>query len=139
MLLVSCWTKTHDTTTDKNIDSLKNSLNEEDFDDFFDRFKTDSLFQVERVKFPMTLKSWDIDEDKPTTDEIEIGSWRHLRFEYNDEYAKREIDAYTQKTKVFVDSAKLELRGVDNGILIDYDFIKLNGQWFLVSEKDYSN
>ena len=139
MLLVSCGTKTHDTTTDKNIDSVKASLNGEDFDNFFDRFKTDSLFQIERVKFPMTMKSWDIDEDKPSTDKIEIGSWRHLRFEYNDGYAKREIDAYTQETKVFADSAKLELRGVDNGILIDYDFIKLNGQWFLVSEKDYSN
>ena len=139
MLLVSCGTKTNDTTTDKDVDSVKTSLNEEDFGDFFDRFKTDSLFQIERVKFPMTTKSWNIDEDKPTTDKIEIVSWRHLRFEYKDEYAKREIDAYTQEEKVFADSAKLELRGVDNGILIDYDFIKVNGQWFLVSEKDYSN
>jgi hypothetical protein len=62
-----------------------------------------------------------------------------LRFEYKDEYARRQIDAYTQEKKIYSDSAKLELRGVDNGILIDYDFIKLNGQWFLVSEKDYSD
>ena len=139
MLLVSCGSKTHDTMTDKHIDSVKTSLNEEKFDDFFGRFKTDSLFQIERVKFPLTTESWNTDEDKPATDKVEIVSWRHLRFEYKDEYAKREIDAYTQETKVFADSAKLELRGVDNGIFIDYDFKKLNGEWFLVSEKDYSN
>lgn len=139
ILLVSCGTKTHDTAIDKDIDSVKASLDGEDFHDFFARFKEDSLFQIERVKFPMTIKSWDIDEDKPSTDKIEIGSWRHLKFEYKDEYAKREIDAYTQETKMFADSAKLELRGVDNGILIDFEFTKLNGQWFLVSEKDYSN
>jgi hypothetical protein len=139
LLLFSCGTKTNDSTADKNTESIKTDLVEENFNDFFERFKTDSIFQVERVMFPMTIKSWDTDEDKPTTDKIEISNWRHLEFEYNDEYAKREIDAYTQETKMYADSAKIQLRGVDNGIHIDYEFTTIGGQWFLVSEKDYSN
>lgn len=87
----------------------------------------------------MTIKSWDIDQDKPTTDKLAIKNWRHLDFEYQDEYAKREIDAYTQVTEMYTDSAKIQLRGVDNGIRIDYEFTKVNERWFLVSKKDYSN
>jgi hypothetical protein len=139
LLLLSCGAGTNNSTTDKSDDSIKTDLGEENFSDFFERFKTDSLFQVERVEFPMTIKSWDIDGDKPTTDKLEIRNWRHLDFEYKHEYAKREIDAYTQETKIYADSAKLQIRGVDNGILIDFEFTKVEGQWFLVSEKDYSN
>ncbi len=87
----------------------------------------------------MTIKSWDVDEDKPTTEKLEINNWRHLNFEYKNEYVKREIDAYTQETEMYADSAKIRLRGVDNGIHIDYEFTKAGGQWFLVSKKDYSN
>jgi hypothetical protein len=47
--------------------------------------------------------------------------------------------AYTQETKLFTDSAKIELRGVDNGIYIDFELYKEHGKWFLTSEKDFSN
>jgi Domain of unknown function (DUF4348) len=139
LLLASCGTQTNDSTTDKNVESEKTNLVGENFSDFFAKFKNDSLFQVERVKFPMTLKSWDIDQDKPTNDKLDISNWRHLDFEYMDDYAKREIDAYTQETKMYADSVKIQLRGVDNGIYIDYEFVNVDGKWFLVAEKDYSN
>ena len=138
-LLLSCGTKNSNSTADKDAGSLKTSLSGEEFNDFFEKFKADSLFQIEIVKFPLTMESWDDDEENPTTEKLEISNWRHLKFEYLDEFATRQTDAYTQETKVYTDSTKIELRGVDNGIHIDYDFIKVNGQWFLVSEKDYSN
>lgn len=84
-------------------------LSEENFISFFERFKADSLFQIERVKFPMTLKSCDIEQDKPTTEQLGISDWRNLDFGYKDEYAKREIDAYTQETKMCTDSVKVQL------------------------------
>ena len=131
ILLVSCGTKTTDLTAKKGIDK-------ETFDDFFNRFRSDSLFQVERVKFPLTLVTWDID-DNLTTEEINQKNWRHLRFEYKDEFGTREIDVYTQETKIYSDSAKIELRGVDNGIHVDYVFTKVNGQWTLTTERNYSD
>lgn len=135
-VLFSCGTKTTDHNSDKSIDSVKTELDGENFNDFFDEFKSDSLFQIERVKFPLTLISWDFRADNAKTNKLEISNWRYIRFEYEDEYA------YTQKTKIYDDSAKFELRGVGsvgNGALIDYNFIKLEGRWFLVSEKDFSD
>jgi hypothetical protein len=129
--LVGCGTKTTELTTDKNVQG-------ENFDDFFNNFRSDSLFQIERVKFPLTFVTWDID-DNLATEEISRENWRHLRLEYKNEFGTREIDAYTQETKIYADSAKIELRGVDNGIHVDYVFNKVDGQWTLTTERDYSN
>ena len=129
--LVGCGTKTTELTTDKNVQG-------ENFDDFFNKFRSDSIFQTERVKFPLTLVTWDID-DNLATEEIDRENWRHLKLEYKDEFGTREIDAYTQETKIYADSAKIELRGVDNGIHVDYVFNKVDGQWTLTTERDYSN
>lgn len=129
--LVGCGKKTTELTTDKNVQG-------ENFEDFFNKFRSDSLFQVERVKFPLQLVTWDID-DNLASEEINRENWRHLRFEYKNEFKTREIDAYTQEIKIYADSAKIELRGVDNGIQIDYVFNKVNGQWTLTTERDYSN
>jgi len=129
--LVSCGTKTTELTTDKNVQG-------ENFDDFFNKFRSDSLFQIERVKFPLPLVTWDID-DNLATEEIDRENWRHLRLEYKNEFGTREIDAYTQETKIYADSAKIELRGIDNGIHVDYVFNKVDGQWTLTTERDYSN
>jgi hypothetical protein len=129
--LFGCGTKTTELTTDKNVQG-------ENFDDFFNKFRSDSLFQIERVKFPLTLVTWDID-DKFATELVERENWKHLRLEYKDEFGTREIDAYTQETKIYADSAKIELRDVDNGIHVDYVFNKVEGQWTLTTERDYSN
>jgi hypothetical protein len=129
ILILGCKSK----TSDKSDNFLG-----EDFNDFYNEFISDSLFQLERTRFPFVMKSWDIN-DKLTVDKKEKSDWRFLKFEYKEEYGKREIDAYTQEIKIYSDSAKLELRGVDNGIYIDFEFYKENGKWLLVSEKDFSN
>lgn len=131
ILLLGCGTKTTEVTTD-------NKAGGESFNDFFDKFKSDSVFQAARVKFPLTLVTWG-DDDNPMTETIESGSWRHLRFEYKDEFGSRKIDAYTQETKIYADSAKIELRGVDNGIYLDFVFTKVNGLWTLTAKRDYSD
>jgi hypothetical protein len=52
---------------------------------------------------------------------------------------QRQVDAYTQVMKIYADSAKLKQRGVDNGIYVDYLFIKDKGKWILFTGRDYSN
>jgi hypothetical protein len=149
ILLNGCGTKTADTVTDNKKDSITQDpdkvvpttlVNEgEDFNEFFKRFTTDSLFQIERVKFPWTMMIWELDEDAPKKELTNKEEWRFSSFHYDESYATRQIDAYTQETKIYADSAKIELRGVDNGIHIDFEFHRINGQWTMVSEKDYSN
>jgi hypothetical protein len=131
LFLISCGTK--------KTDFASNQINDEEtFDDFFNKFRSDSIFQIERVKFPLALVTWNIG-DNLMTDNIDRDDWRHLRLEYKNEFATREIDAYTQETKIYTDSATIQLRGVDNGIHLDYVFNKINGKWILIIERDYSN
>lgn len=140
LFLISCGTKpTNSTITDQGADSLTISkkIDQEDFNEFFKKFTTDSVFQVERTKFPFRV-IW-MTEDGETTHETEKDNWTHSTFYYDDSYASRQVDAYTQKIKQYSDSVVLEQRGVDNGIYVDYKFIRDNGKWILFTGKDYSN
>ena len=139
LLLFSCGTKpTDSTSSDKKTDSLTSSkTTDEDFNEFFKRFTTDSVFQMERTKFPFRV-IW-MTGDGETTHETEEENWTHSTFYYEDSYASRQVDAYTQKINQYSDSVVLEQRGVDNGIYVDYKFIRDNGKWILFTGKDYSN
>jgi hypothetical protein len=129
ILLLACGAKTGEIRTEND---------EETFDMFIDAFTTDSSFQMTRVKFPLEIVTWGID-DRQTIDKVASDNWRHLRFEYKTGYATRKIDAYTQEITISTDSASINLRGVDNGIRIDYVFKKVEGQWTLMIVRDYSN
>jgi hypothetical protein len=140
LFLLSCGTKPADSiTADKKTDSLTISKTEdgEEFNEFFKKFTTDSLFQMDRTKFPFRVL-WTT-EDGETVHETAKDDWTHSTFYYEDSYASRQVDAYTQETKHYGDTIKLELRGVDNGIFVDYNFVRDKGKWMLVSGKDFSN
>jgi hypothetical protein len=140
LLHFSCGTKPADSTSsDKKTDPLtiSKTADGEDFNEFFERFTTDSVFQMERTKFPFRV-IW-MTEDGETTHETEKENWTHSTFYYEDSYASRQVDAYTQEIKHYSDSVVLELRGVDNGIYVDYKFIRDSGKWILFTGKDYSN
>lgn len=119
------------------------SAHGERFEDFFERFKTDSVFQHERVQFPFLSERVNLDNDSGPdefiTDATENEDWTFINFAYDDSIAKRGLDAYTQEVNVQKDRAVIEIRGVDNGIWIDYNFEKRNEKWMLISEKDSSN
>jgi len=113
LFLLSCGTKSTDSlTTDQETESLTIPKNneQEDFNEFFKRFTTDSSFQIERTKFPFRV-IW-LTDDGETTHETEKENWTHSTFYYEDGYASRQIDAYTQEMKIYTDSAKLELRAL---------------------------
>lgn len=113
------------------------------FQIFFNEFTTDSVFQREHVQFPF-LREWsdtdnDTGPDKFNREYVQKETWKFYNFYYDKSFATRGLDAYTQKTKVESDYAVIEIRGVDNGIWIDYNFEKKSNKWMLISEKDSSN
>jgi hypothetical protein len=119
--------------------SKTNNSDKESFEEFFMKFKDDSIFQISRIKFPFTSIVWELGEDEPTTNQTDKMDWRYWNFHYEDNFASREIDAYTQEIKNYGDTVRIEIRGVDNGIFTDYDFVTVDNKWKLISEKDYSN
>lgn len=141
ILINGCATKTVDTvTSDKIKDSIihdkvvTTTIGKEpkDFNEFFKIFTTDSLFQIERVKFPWTIMTSGVGEDAPIKELIDKKDRKYSSFYYEGNYTTRRTDAYTQKIKSYGDTLKLEIRGVDNGIYTDYEFVKDNNKWFLV-------
>lgn len=137
LVTLSCNTKTNDLRA-KNSETTNSQQKVESFDEFFEKFKSDSTFQIDRVTFPFQSTYLDLYDNKQVDKKIEITDWQHLDFEYKDEYAKRDVDAYTQEAKTSSDSVKIEIRGIDNGIYVDFVFKIKDGKWFLVSRDDYS-
>ncbi|MGC3945568.1 MAG: DUF4348 domain-containing protein [Chryseolinea sp.] len=128
-----------DSTFQALVQTTSDSISQSDFKDFFERFSTDSVFQLSRIQFPLEVKLW-IEEEKPLEKQLwNRGDWKYSSFYYEGEYASRSIDAYTQKVKSYGDTVKLEIRGVDNGIYTDYNFVKVDGDWILVSIRDFTN
>lgn len=138
-ILINCGKRPADTITIATADTpaAKESIQTESFNEFFLHFTSDSVFQMERVKFPFRILM--VEDDGETIHETAQDDWTHSTFYYDESYATREIDAYTQQIKNYGDTVKIELRGVDNGIYLDYKFALENGKWFLVSALDYSN
>ena len=134
-LAVLIWTSLLMSCTNKPAsEKASDFTSEENFSEFFEKFKSDSLFQVNRVKFPWTIPS-DDGEDLV----INKTDWQHASFFYQEDFATREIDAYTQEIVIYGDTIKIQQRGVDNGIHIDFVFAKIDNKWFLISEEDLSN
>lgn len=133
-LTVLIWTALLTSCTNKPVSETTSDTSGENFNEFFEKFKSDSLFQVNRVKFPWTIPSDDGEELV-----INKTDWQHASFFYQKDFATREIDAYTQKIVIYGDTIKIEQRGVDNGIHVNFVFAKIDNKWFLVSEEDLSN
>ncbi|CAN5422082.1 hypothetical protein BH09BAC6_BH09BAC6_04200 [soil metagenome] len=102
----------------------------DDFDSFFYRFKTDSLFQLSRVKFPLKLTV--IDDDGDTIKLIQKKDWRFIFHQKEDKEIVKKI--VTGENMVNVD-----LMIEDTGVSINHYFVNTNGKWLLTAIKDASD
>lgn len=118
----------------KNASSDTPKVEREDFYEFLDEFSTKRIFQMERIVFPISVSVPDANEIAltPTETKIERQDWELLDLTYDDSYATRDNDQYTQTITFEKDTARVSLRGIDNGIYADYYFHLIKGEWFLV-------
>jgi len=49
--------------------------NVENFDSFFDKFSSDSVFQRSHIKFPLMTESFDVGSDKTNTSTVNADKW----------------------------------------------------------------
>lgn len=109
-----------------------------DFYDFIEKFSADSTFQLSRTKFPLKTKWYDMDNDSDS-----IIYKDRSKFELMDFRKKKstgQYDLWEQKVVIGKDNASvtIEIRGVENGIMVDYLFEKINGAWMLIEIDDSS-
>ncbi len=121
-----------------NIDDSKkrndNSIKDEDFKTFLNKFSTDEAFQISRIDFPLKVRT--IGENSELDDEIMTKEeWRQINFTYDPNNPSNE---YEQRIIIYGDKATIECIGIDNGIMVEYYFERKNGIWLLVTLTDAS-
>lgn len=109
-----------------------------DFNLFIDKFSNDSTFQLSRTKFPLKIRWYDIDNDNDyifyeNKSNFEIIDFRKKKSTGVDNQWEQKINLDTNNT-----SAIIEIKGIENGILVNYFFEKINGAWILTAIEDIS-
>ncbi len=127
--------KSKETQTPANLIKEDVDIN---FNDFIYKFSTDSTFQLSRTKFPLKTKWYDSDNGRDTIIYKEKSSFEMMDFRRKK--SKGEYDQWEQKIVVDKNntSAKIEIRGIENGIMVDYLFEKTEGKWMLIAIVDSS-
>jgi len=117
--------------------------NLDSFPVFVKLFKTDSIFQLSRIKFPLTKETLEENDGTGTpervTTEINSNQWIYLSLKYDSTYSTRDIDAYTEKLILSIDTAHLLYLGVNNGINVEFIFSRTNNNWYLTRLIDLSD
>ena len=112
----------------------------EDFYSFFERFNSDTVFQISRIEFPLDYYSidWEKSDYSMKNDPIDSLNYTAFDLTYNDSFARREFDQFTREFELKNDSCKVLFNGVDNGIHEEYLFVRKNEKWLFVSATDTS-
>lgn len=106
----------------------------ENFNQFFFKFMTDSVFQLSRIKFPLKNVTW---IDGPGTDidtlRVQKSEWKYDSFYFYSANERTQIyDNYDLKFQQSNERA-LHWYGIESGGDAKYFFKGYNGQWFMVS------
>lgn len=129
LVVFACTTK----IKDKEIRDKK-----EDFSSFFYNFSKDSVFQKERIIFPLKYSYEDIDSGL-INELLDNNKWFYIDFNKDKSAKNNNVDAFEVIVKkISENKIKYIRKGIDNGILVEFYFIKINDKWFLVSVNDFS-
>ena len=108
------------------------------FNHFIEKFSTDANFQKSRTKFPLKVTEYGTTDDGDTIIYKERSEFVMVDFRQ-----KKSTGRYDQwEQNIVVDknniTARIEIRGIDNGIMVDYLFAKIDEVWMFVEVEDSS-
>lgn len=129
---------------DPIIERFESENIDENFELFLEKFSQNYPFQISRVGFPLSIVEFDENldpyNDDPIHKKINENEYKSkFDFRYEDYHSSLKHSAFTQEIKLNKDKAKIEIRGVNNGIFSDAYFEKQNGKWMFVRFEDFSN
>jgi hypothetical protein len=140
---MSCDNRSSDNTSSDLINNKsalypQKEIVDDNFNDFIDRFSADSVFQLNRTKSPLKIKRYYIDTDQDTVHFLERANFEMIDFRKTKSEGK--YDQWEQKIVVDKNgtTARIEIRGIENGIMVDYLFEKKTGIWMLIEIDDSS-
>ena len=112
------------------------------FDSFFDKFKNDSAFQGSRVKYPLKLTYFDLygsDQNTPIEEYIKFQDYQFFDFTNDIDAENNKVNVYKVQLEKKDDQTYLYYQlGIDNGIRVEFKFVKEKDCWLLESLIDES-
>ena len=120
------------------IPKMSQSQNEE-FQGFIKRFVIDSVFQIDRISFPLTYITWDYENDHEITIQLEKTNYKFDRLYYS-------LEDHSDAYPIFYDNFECKFR--DTGEMVfrwvgftsvdrRYYFNRIDGKWILIKILDY--
>lgn len=103
----------------------------EDFDVFFTKFCSDSVFQFARIVFPLTVEAYDIDSDKFDTSNLDITEWDFVDF-------KKIDSSYIVELNKTDTNSVVNIQIAETGVSVNYIFEIQKSKWTLVKIIDES-
>ncbi|MFA6246372.1 MAG: DUF4348 domain-containing protein [Mucilaginibacter sp.] len=103
-----------------------------DFDTFFKKFKSDSVYQVAHVKFPLSIIIAGDEEEGDSVKYIEKSKWQNITF-------KKDKNAIYKQSQLSKTEVSIQHMVEDTGISTVFNFLYRNGKWQLVSFRDQSD
>lgn len=135
LLLGSCNNKPKSTTETNSFKDTTNLIlkqEKENFDIFFNQFQRDSVFQKDRIIFPLKNLSYNTDTESFNERLINEKEWKFTDFsKLPESYLKR-------VTKLSNDEYNYNIQIEDTGVSVNYIFKIHNNKWHLVEIKDES-
>jgi len=105
-----------------------------DFQTFFKKFSKDSIFQKKHLDKNLELVLIDPYDQSQSIQKIR-DKWTYIDFK---EAPNNDSDAYKFSIEPKKDTVFYIQQGIDNGIRIEYIFVRKNDTWYLVLIKDES-
>jgi hypothetical protein len=86
----------------------------------------------------LRIKTYDIDSGKDIITYEERSAFEMMDFRRNK--SDNTVNEWKQKTVLNKNQSKatIEVRGIENGTMVDYNFEKRDGKWMLISINDGS-
>ena len=135
LMLDSCsiiQNNTNETKSIKNTANIISFQEEENFNIFLNKFQKDSIFQKERIIFPLKCLSYDTENDSFSEIYINKNEWKYIDFsKLPENYLKKII-------KISDDEINYNFQIEDTGVSVNYIFKIYNSKWYLVEIKDES-
>lgn len=143
LLFLACSSKLKNEAVDESkndllVEKSKTPDNvDDDFKIFLSYFNKDSIFQISRIRFPVPYKELELSDSSDLVNKI-YEKKNHHHFDFSLQKSEKTIEQYKEEMRINKNEAVIEVRGIDNGFIMDYFFQKINGRWMLITWIDSS-
>jgi len=122
-------------SSNKNNSTTTERLNE-NFDEFYKKFTNDSLFQLDRIEFPVHGRY--MDNEIAGTVKNDSMTWTKQNWKIIHQIRDEYKNSFKETKTVKDNSAIIKIEGIEYSLIFEQTFTLKNGKWYLTNLTDIS-